>query len=87
MLCQGTNPCRNGRNCEKGSALLPVSTACCSELMCSSLCLSAAALATGCEVTITKEPGSSTYDLRQNKALGKVHVPNQISAIDDLSVL
>ncbi|KAF8960862.1 hypothetical protein BDZ97DRAFT_1921756 [Flammula alnicola] len=32
-------------------------------------CFEAAALATGCEVTITYEKGS-TFDLRQNKALG-----------------
>ncbi|KAF9563860.1 hypothetical protein CPC08DRAFT_661451 [Agrocybe pediades] len=48
-------------------------------------CFHAAALATGCEVTITKEPGSSTYDLRQNKALGAEVaniVLNKYGAID-----
>jgi len=33
-------------------------------------CLRAAALATGCEVKITQQTGT-TFDLRQNKALGE----------------
>lgn len=36
---------------------------------------SAAALATGCEVKITIDTG--TYDIRQNKALGKRNLRNK----------